>query len=213
MSAALHRDGVHEAVLRAEVWPRGVGDDVLAATLAQAQAWLGVGPDGRPRLHADARGRWVLAADVHTDWDVLRACAAAADGPAEESLLRRGLAAVAGPAFSGAPADRFASMAFHRAARDARVIGTAVARRAAGLAAGRGDRAAAEQALRTGLALVPSAEPLWRDLLRLTAGEPARAAAVADGLYAALAAAGLRPEPETDALVAQVVPSRVSTSA
>jgi hypothetical protein len=59
VAAALHPEGLHEAVLRAEVWPRGVGDDVLARTLAQVQAWLGSATDGRPRLRVDAAGRYV----------------------------------------------------------------------------------------------------------------------------------------------------------
>lgn len=208
VAAVLHRDGLHEAVLRAEVWPRGVSDDVLAATVAQVQAWLGTTSDALPRLRRDGQGRYVLSDDVHCDFDALLASAAAGDGPDELAELERGLARVTGEAFSGTPADRFASLAFHRAARDARVVGTAVARRAAGIAAGAGDHEAAERALLVGLALVPAAEPLWRDLLRLYADDPELAAETADSAYAALSVRGLRPEPETDALVAQVAPGR-----
>lgn len=209
VAAALHREGLHEAVLRAEVWPRGVSDDVLAATVAQAQVWLGTAADGRARLRTDEQGRYVLTPDVHCDWDVLLAAAAAKDGRGELTALTKGLDKVRGEAFSGTPADRFGSMAFHRAARDARVVGTAVARRAAGIAAGQGDRGEAENALRAGLALVPAAEPLWRDLLRLLADEPDRAAEVARDAYAALSSRGLYPEPETDALVQHLVPGGV----
>lgn len=209
VAAALHRDGLHEAVLRAEVWPRGVEDDVLAATVAQAQAWLGVTADGTQRLDRDAEGRFVLAADVHSDWDVLRAAAHAPDGPREQKSLEKGLGRIRGEAFSGLPIGRGGSLAFHRHARDARVVGTAVARRAAGLAAGGGDRAAAERDLRAGLALVPTAEALWRDLLRLVADDPSQAAAVAEQAYDTLAVRGLPAEPETDALIAHVVPGLV----
>lgn len=212
VAAALHRDGLHEAVLRAEVWPRGVDDDVLAATVAQAQAWLGVTADGAQRFDRDPQGRFVLAADVHSDWDVLRAAAHAPDGPREQKSLEKGLARVRGEAFSGLPIGRGGSLAFHRHARDARVVGTAVARRAAGLAAGSGDRAAAERNLRAGLALVPTAEALWRDLLRLVADDPSQAAAVAEQAYDALGARGLLAEPETDALIEHVVPGLVASA-
>lgn len=210
VAAALHRGGLHEAVLRAEVWPRGVGDDVLEASVAQAQAWLGTAPDGLPRLRRDGQGRYVLSPDVHTDWDLLQA-GAAADGPGEYAALESALGAVRGEAFTAA-GPGFGSLSFHRSARDARVVGTAVARRAASLAVARGDRAAAVRLLRAGLTLVPAAEPLWRDLLRLTApGEPA--ASVVRELYAALAAHGLRAEPETDALVQQVAPGAARSTA
>ncbi|MEX2292008.1 MAG: hypothetical protein WD794_16985 [Mycobacteriales bacterium] len=203
VAAALHRGGLHEAVLRAEVWPRGVGDDVLTAAVAQAQAWLGTAADGLPRLRRDGHGRYVLSSEVHTDWDLLQA-GAAADGPGEYAALESALGAVRGEAFTAA-GPGFGSLSFHRSARDARVVGTAVARRAASLAGARGDRPAAVRLLRAGLTLVPAAEPLWRDLLRLTApGEPA--AQVVRELYTALAAHGLRAEPETDALVQQVAP-------
>jgi hypothetical protein len=209
VAAALHPEGLHEAVLRAEVWPRGVSDDVLADAVAQVQTWLGVAADGRPRLHLDDAGRYVLSADVHTDWDRLRAAAAAPEGPDQAAVLEGALATVAGAAFD-APGSGFGSLAFHRAARDARVIGTAVARRSAALALERGDIAGATQALRAGLRLVPAAEALWRELLRVTAtSDPGAVAEVARQAYAALAGSGLRPEPETDALVQHLVPGFV----
>ena len=222
VATALHPGGLHEAVLRAEVWPRGVSDDVLAATVAQAQAWLGSGLDGRPRLGLDAQGRYVLTEDVHTDWDVLQACAAVPDGPTQAADLGRGLALVRGEAFSTtgtSTTGMTGSLSFHRAARDARVVGTAVARRAASLAAARQDPAAAVAALRRGLTLVPASEPLWRDLLRLTAGTaPASCgtAGVQDLAREALetlARLGLRPEPETDALVRQLAPGVLRATA
>lgn len=209
VAAALHREGLHEAVLRSLVWPRGVGDDVLAGTIQQTQQWLGTDPQGRPRLRRDTDGRFVLADDVRCDYDVLRALAAAATGPDEARLLGSALELIGGEAFTGAAAQRYGWLAFHRAARSARIVGTAVARRAAALAVERGDDQAAARALRTGLALVPTAEPLWRDLLRVTHrdGGPGVAAEVANAAYGTLDARSLRPEPETDALVHQLAPS------
>ena len=209
VAAALHREGLHEAVLRSLVWPRGVGDDVLAGTVQQTQQWLGTDAQGRPRLRRDPDGRFVLADDVRCDYDVLRATATDATGEDEARLLGSALELIRGEAFTGAAAQRYGWLAFHRAARSARIVGTAVARRAAALAVERGDDPAAERALRTGLALVPTAEPLWRDLLRLTYrhGGPGAAAEVAKTAYGMLDARGLRPEPETDALVHQLAPA------
>ena len=209
VAAALHREGLHEAVLRSLVWPRGVGNDVLAGTVQQTQQWLGTDAQGRPRLRRDPDGRFVLADDVRCDYDVLRSLAAGASGPDEARLLGSALDLIRGEAFTGAAAQRYGWLAFHRAAGSARIVGTAVARRAAALAVERGDDQAAQRALRTGLALVPTAEPLWRDLLRLVFrdGGPGTAAEVAHAAYAMLDARGLRPEPETDALVHQLAPS------
>jgi len=212
VAAALHREGLHEAVLRSEVWPRGVSDDVLASTVAQVQAWLGTGPDARSRFDKDGQGRYVLASDVHSDWDVLQAAASAPSGPTEQAALEHGLAGIRGEAFSGLPVGRGGSLVFHRQARDARVVGTAVARRAAGLAAGKGDREAAARDLHAGLALVPTAEALWRDLLRLVADDPAAAAEVAQLAYAALAVHGVRAEPETDALIQNLAPGLAAST-
>lgn len=213
VAAALHPEGLHEAVLRSEVWPRGVGDDVLAGTLEKAQQWLGTDPSGTHRLRRDEQGRWVLGQDVHCDWDVLREAAASPRGATERAGLERGLAFVRGPAFS-APTHptrvAYGSLVFHRSARDARVVGTAVARRAASLATGAGDHAAAEAALRAGLTLIPTAEPLWRDLLRLVAADRARAGEVAQELFDTLGAHGVRPEAESEALVQQILPGHTA---
>ncbi|HVU90827.1 MAG TPA: hypothetical protein VHC23_01265, partial [Jatrophihabitans sp.] len=56
--------------------------------------------------------------------------------------------------------------------------------------------------------LVPTGELLWRDLLTITSWDgPDGAAAVAAEMYAVLRDRGVWPEPETDALVAQVAPA------
>ena len=107
VAAALHPEGLHEAVLRAEVWPRGVGDDVLAATLAQAQAWLGT----RAGRSAAAAARTRAGAPSPPTCTPTGTCcspgAAPADGPAEERCAG-GLAPC--PARrSPARRDRFAS--------------------------------------------------------------------------------------------------------
>lgn len=206
--AALHPGGLHESVLRANLWPRGVEDDVVASTVADAQAWLGVDAAGRHRLDLGADGLWHLTDDVHVDWDELQA-RAGASGPGEGAALADALTLVRGPAFSGTPAGRYTWLAFHRCARDARSLTTAVARRAASLLSAAGDRAGAEAALRHGLTLVPVSEPLWRDLVRLLGvDDPGAAADVVAELQRTLA--GTRLEPETEALVAHVLPAHRS---
>jgi hypothetical protein len=207
VAAALHPEGVHEAVLRASVWPRGVGDDVFAASLQTAAAWLGTGVDGTPCLAAGADGRWRLGPAVRVDWDELRARAAAAASADELETLTGALELMSGEAFSGTPAGRYRWLAFARAARDARILGTAVARRAASLLVGQRRPQDAVAALRRGLTLVPTGELLWRDLLTIISWDgPDGAAGVAAEMYATLQQHRIWPEPETDALVAQVAP-------
>jgi hypothetical protein len=202
--AALHPDGLHEAVLAASLWPRGVERDVVAARLADAQEWLGHDTDGRPRLTLDADGRWHLA-DVVSDYGRL-AEAAAHTGPGELDALLGALRLGAGEAFSGR-GDRFTWLVFAREARTCRMLVTSVARRAADLAAGGGEPARAEEALELGLRLVPTAEVLWRDRLRLLARHaPAQVEPTITEMYSVLDQHGARHEPETDALVAELAP-------
>ncbi len=203
--AALHPDGVHEAVLTASLWPRGVDRDVVAARLADAQQWLGSDADGRPRLTLDADGRWHLGQDVAIDYGRLAAAAAHA-GPGELDALLGALRLGTGEAFSGL-GNRFTWLVFAREARTCRMLVTSVARRAADLAAGNGEPARAEEALELGLRLVPTAEVLWRDRLRLLARHaPAQVESTITQMYSVLDQHGARHEPETDALVAELAP-------
>jgi hypothetical protein len=216
IAAALHPEGLHDAVLRASVWPRGVEDDVVDAATLSVQAWLGIGADGVPRFSRGDDGRWRLGPDVRCDWHVLCGLVAAAADAGERVRLDAGLGLIRGEAFSDSPAGRYAWLAFHRAARDARLVGTAAARRLAVLALGENDLRHAEWALRQGLALAPAAEVLWRDLLRLLGGhDPHTAERLADEMYATLARHGVPggAEPETDALVQQLAPARRATTA
>jgi hypothetical protein len=206
VAIAVQPDGLHDAVLRASIWPRGVSDEVCAAALADVAAWLGTDPSGRPVLMDDG-GRWRLADCVRVDFDELHRLAATAPGPDELASLQRAIALFAGTAFSGTPAERYRWLAFARAAREANVVGTAVTRRAARLLVEVQRSTDAEDVLRRGLALTPTAEPLWRDLLALAGRRgPEPAAAVAAELYRTLREHGAWPEPETDALVAQLAP-------
>jgi DNA-binding SARP family transcriptional activator len=72
------------------------------------------------------------------------------------------------------------------------------------------DGQTARTALQTGLSFSPASEDLWRATLRLAAhfGTPQDVTNVATQLYAALAKHGAPrgPEPETDALVDELLP-------
>ena len=163
------------------------------------------GADGRPRLTLDGDGRWHLAADVATDYGRL-AAAAAQTGPGELDALLGALRLGTGEAFSGR-GSRFTWLVFAREARTCRMLVTSMARRAADLAVGAGQPARAEEALELGLRLVPTAEVLWRDRLRLLARHAAdRVEPTITEMYSVLDQHGARHEPETDALVAELAP-------
>ena len=208
--AALHPAGLHEAVIASGLWPRGVSDDVVARTVEEAQAWLGTDAAGNPRLARTDDGLWRLSGDVYVDWADLQA-AAQVEGPGQAAALRRGLALARGEVFSGAPAGRYTWLGFHRAARDTRALVASMATRAAALAGG--DRSAADAALRHGLTMVPAAEMLWRDLLRLHAGNPAAVGEVVGELRRTLDRTGRQGyEGETEALLATVAPALATES-
>lgn len=200
---ALHPDGLHEAVLSASLWPRGVEPDVMAARLADAQEWLGADADGRPRLLLGTDGRWHLT-DVAIDLDVVATAVHQGGLDALLAALRTGT----GEAFSGA-GRHYGWLAFARAAREGRLLITSTARHAAELAAARGEQDAVLEALRLGVVLVPTAEVLWRTLLRAVSQvAPADVEAEITQMYSVLAQHGVRPEPQTDALVAELAPAR-----
>lgn len=202
---ALHPEGVHESVLRVALWPRGVEDDVVHSTLAAAQHWLGKDGAGHALLEQGEDGRWRLGRQVHVDWHEFVATAAAHQDDAHRLVEALDLAR--GVAFSGVPAGRYSWLAFHLAARDARALVTAVARRAAGRLLTADDRHGAERALRQGLTLVPAAQALWRDLIRLLGDrDPIGASGVAAEMRQGLGGSPM--EPETQALVQHLVPEQ-----
>jgi hypothetical protein len=180
-----------------------VEDDVVDATLAAAIQWLGTDERGTPLLD-NREGRWQLGPGAHVDWlELVVVAGSHADDPHRVTDL---LSQARGEAFSGTPAGRYTWLAFHQAARDSRVLVTALARRAAAGHAAAKDPALAERTLRAGLELVPRSQALWRDLVRLLGGtDPGRAGGVVDEMRRALAGEGL--EPETSALVQHLVPA------
>jgi hypothetical protein len=206
--AALHPGGLHDAVIASGLWPRGVSEDVVTRTIAEAEAWLGSDADGNSRLARSDDGLWRLSDDVYVDWAELQT-AALVDGPAQATAFANALGLARGDAFSDVPPGRYTWLAFHRSARDTRALVVSISSRAAALLVAVGDRAGADRALRDGLRLVPSAQLLWRDLLRLQAGSPAVVAEVVAQLRQVLPGRSL--EGETEALVATVAPALTQT--
>lgn len=198
--AALHPDGLHEGVLSANLWPRGVDEEVVTETVRRAADWLGTNAGGSPLLSIADDGLWHLDGDVCIDFGALVGAAARSD----ELQLVRLLDRIDAPVFSGTPEGRYTWLAFHRAARDARALLTQFARhRAADLAAG-GRRREAIACLRAGVTAVPESQLLWRELLKLLGDDPD---GLRDGIarmYAALT--GSTVEPETSSLVRHLAP-------
>jgi hypothetical protein len=163
-----------------------------------------VGPDGR----------WRLSPDVRCDWDLFVAYALRANQPTSDSEidLTTALQMVTGPLWSDLPARRYgwlASSAIEATTRNAVVD---VAHHLADLTLGFGDTTTAIAACRTGLRAVPTSEVLWRDLLRTVAarGDRKTLEAVATEMYRSItstpAGSGRGAEPETDALVHDLLP-------
>ncbi len=209
VAAALHPRGLHPNVLASAVWPRGASEAVQAAAITHVQQWLGQDAAGRPRLAQGDDGLWRLSHDVRVDWLVVQALVSGARGTAEEGDLASGLAFVRGRAFQDLPAGRYAWLARSRVERASRVAVVLAAHRLAGLAADRDDRELARESLRIGLSMVPTAELLWRDLMRLDHedGGPQASATIAQETYAVLAAHHVpKADAETDALVDELSP-------
>lgn len=208
VAVALHADGAHDAVLRASIWPRGVSDEIFQAAMADVGTWLGTDPGGSACL-VNNGGRWYVSTAVRVDWDELRELAATPSGPEEPAALARAISLFRGEAFSAVPSGRYGWLAFARAARDSRVVATTIVRRSASLLIEQKRVSEAQEVLRRGLVLVPTSELLWRDLLTLSSWDgPGPAAGVADEMYEVLRVHRAWAEPETDALVAQLVPER-----
>jgi len=114
----LHREGVHPRVLACALWPRGVTDDVRDAVIERVRTWLGMDPDGSPRLRTGDDGRLSLSASVVSDWDVLRTLRHDAedgrgrhDSGTRRRLLGDALALARGPLLADRPAGRYGWLA------------------------------------------------------------------------------------------------------
>ena len=215
IAVCLHPDGIADQNLRSALWPRGACEEVQRAAIARAREWMGRDDTGQDRLHQDDRGRWRLTSDVRSDWEAFRTICVLGQGDLEIDALRAALDLGHGEVFVPPSPGGYTWLAFARAARDARLLITTVARRAACLERARGRTLQARRVLEQGIVMVPLAEPLWRELIRLSASDgPPAVAAIADRMHSTLAGRGIdRPEPETLELLGRTAPGHVHRTA
>jgi hypothetical protein len=200
--------GVHPNVLAGAIWPRGISDELRDAALEHTRRWVGV-----DAMYADESGRWMLNRSiVRVDWDVFRTLSKQATMTTDpRGPLSTALGLVHGPAWSNLPAGRYSWLAASGIER--RMVEAVVdaALRLAEASLSHNDGNLARTALQTGLSFTPASEDLWRATLRLAAhfGTTADVTNVATQMYAALAkhSGPRRAEPETDALVEELLPA------
>ncbi|MET7282797.1 BTAD domain-containing putative transcriptional regulator [Kribbella sp. NPDC005582] len=199
--------GVHPNVLAGAIWPRGISDELRDSALEHTRRWV-----GNDAMYADESGRWMLNRSiVRVDWDVFRTLTKQAtmiEDP--RAPLSTALSLVHGPAWANIPAGRYSWLAASGIER--RMVESVVdaALKLAEASLTHNDGQTARTALQTGLSFSPASEDLWRATLRLAAhfGTTQDVTNVATQLYTALAKHGgpRGPEPETDALVDELLP-------
>lgn len=200
--------GVHPNVLAGSIWPRGISAELRDAALERTRQWL-----GEDAMYADENGRWVLDRRlVRVDWDVFRTLAKQAstmDDP--RGPLSTALSLVHGQAWSDLPPGRYSWLATFGIERRMAELVIDSALKLAEASLRYNDGTTARNALQTGLMFAPASEELWRASLRLAShfGTEADVKAVAGQLYAAVGRYGgpRGAEAETDALVAELLPS------
>jgi len=204
---ALHPAGVHPTVLASAVWPRGVTGDVRDGTLEQVRLWLGTDTDGSPRMKEGRDGRIRLASSVPCDWDVLRTLVSRAgqsvDQARERDLLVRALHLVRGPVAGGITHGTYTWLPRTDLERQSEKLIVDAADRLSEICRSEGDHVAVERAATIGLVASPTAQHLWRHILRAehALGGPARLAAATEHLRFTLTTTGIDMEPETQALI------------
>lgn len=208
---AVQNAPVHPSVLGASIWPRGVSEEVRDATITRAREWLGKDGDGNYRLQETPEGRLVLSADVAVDWhafcELIRRSSAAAARD-ERMLLRRALHLVRGELLTGRPALRYSWLPRTHLERTAADLAVGVAHRLAHLTSN-DDPSSAAAACRAGLRIAPTSQLLWRDLLKTGPSDPEGpgTAGLIEELLHVLQRAGAPLEPETEALIGELLPT------
>ena len=214
MFLALQGTAVHPSVLGASIWPRGVTPEVRDATIDRVREWLGSDADGNHYLRADETGRLSLGPGVAVDWDAFCELAIRAQrspSPREEAeLLRRALHLVRGEFLDGRPTNRYSWIARTNLETHVPDVVVDAARRLVELCDQDGDPAGASTSGRAGLRLAPDSQLLWRAVVRSEyehGGVEAAAAAVRE-MADVLTERGADIEAETEALVAELLPTR-----
>ena len=207
---ALQAEPVHPSVVGASVWPMGVTPEVRDATIARVRDWLGQDADGNHLLRETENGRLQLSPDVGVDWHafcLLARRSRDASAREEPELLRRALQLVRGPLLQGAPVRRYSWLARTGIERHAVALVEDAAHRLAELS--HDDPPGAGAALRAGLRLAPYSQVLWRDLLAVESrhDDPAQLPTTAEEMLAHLRAGRVPVEPETKALLDELLPA------
>jgi hypothetical protein len=210
---ALHPNGVHPNVLAGAVWPKGVTDEVRDSNIERVRAWLGQDRGGDLHLREDESGRLLLGPDVVVDWHclcgLLRRSRAASSLEAERDLLTRALRLVRGPLLAGHEEQRYSWLARTHLERTVAAVVTDAAHRLAEILRD-DDPSGAGAAAEAGLRLEPTCLLLWRDLLSSQYGRDGAAGAqrVLDDMGTTLEEYAVPTDPETDALIEELIPGQ-----
>ncbi len=209
---ALHRSGVLSSALSAVLLPPETPDNVLSNELDHVAGWLGTNNEGLPHITVSDNGCWSLADGVRCDWDLFVAYAHHSAQPESDSEndLTTALRLVTGPLWANLPAGRYRWLDSSRIRTITSTAVVDVAHRLANITLSNGDTATAIAACRTGLRAAPTAEVLWRDLLRTVAARHDRKAleAVINEMYQMIAPqrTDLGIQAETNTLVRELLP-------
>lgn len=210
---ALQQAPVHPSVVAASIWPRGVTPEVRDATIDRVRDWLGSDSGGGYLLRSTDDGRLHLADEVAIDWHAFLALVHRSRSAAvreERDLLGRALRLVRGPFLAGRPAQRYAWLPRTRLEQQVADVVVDAAHRLFEITVP-DDPGGAAEAARAGLRLAPIAQLLWRDLLIAEHDDPdgPDTATVVDEMVVALHQAGAALEPETEALIAELLPDHL----
>ena len=214
---ALQPSPVHPTVLAASVWPRGVTPEVRDATVERVREWLGDDAEGSPLLRVDDDGRLSLSPDLAVDWTAfcdLAQRSRQAVAREERELLRRALQLVRGELLENRPPGRYTWLPRTRLESVVADVVVDTAHRLVELCGQDGDPTGAVAAAEAGLRAAPASQLLWRDLIRAeheSGGQPA-AAEAAGRMADVLTRRNAHIEAETDALVDDLLPSRVAVA-
>ncbi|MFC5381829.1 LysM peptidoglycan-binding domain-containing protein [Aquipuribacter nitratireducens] len=192
---------------------RRLTEQTVHALASRTRRWLGDDEEGRPYLpRAVDSGSYSVHADVTTDWERWQALLGPDVTSSPVEVLVAALELVDAP-FAGVVERHYTWAEPLREDILAGVVDVAheAARRA--LVADRPDLA--RRAARAGMRVDSAAEVLWRDLLRAehAAGRPVAVAELAERLRAYADDLGVDLQPETEALVGEIVPVRTGRRA
>jgi hypothetical protein len=211
---ALHPQGVHPNVLAGAVWPRGVTDEVRDSNVDRVREWLGYDRNGDLHLRQDEAGRLLLGPEAVVDWHclcvLLRRSRAASSVAAERDLLARALRLVRGPLLHDREERQYSWLARTHLERTVAAVVTDAAHRLAEILRD-DDPHGAAVAAEAGLRLEPTSLLLWRDLLsaRYRLDGAAGAHRVLEEMGSTLEEYDVPTDPETDALVEELIPGQV----